>query len=257
MMKRLIVAGAMLTGLSAGMAHADPVMDALTALKIDAIPCRFHDTELEQADRDRAVKALTAMQGQDLAAVDAMMLDLHAALARAPDAPAKPELCGDSLEIYSDDLNDLLKTNALLAGDPAVANLKGVLKGAMPYGSLGFIIGWIEYEHADYVSAERDYARGLLNAPADPNLEGQYALTLCKLSRPQDALASDDAFLAAHSDLSDLDRAALLRKRGYALVDLNRLDEAEAAYNQSLTLDPNNDTALGELDYIRQQRASH
>ncbi len=156
MMKSLIVAGAMLTGLSAGMAHADPVMDALTALKIDAIACRFHDTELEQADRDRAVKALTAMQGQDLAAVDAMMPDLHAALARAPDAPAKPELCGDSLEIYSDDLNDLLKTNALLAGDPAVGNLKGVLKGAMPYGSLGFIIGWIEYEHADYVSAERD-----------------------------------------------------------------------------------------------------
>ncbi|MEI9902846.1 MAG: hypothetical protein WDN06_01850 [Asticcacaulis sp.] len=257
-MKIHLFAGlALATGLAAGAAHAEATLDGLAALKIDAVPCRFHDTELEQADRDRAFNALTAMQAQNTAAVEAMMPDLRSALARAPDAPARPELCGATLEIYSDDVADLVKINAVLAGRPELAALTPVLKGAMPYGSLGFIVGWVEYEHADYASAERDFARGLRNAPDDVNLEAQYVLTLCKLKRPQDGLAAADGFLAGHPDLSDPDHAAMLRKRGHALVDLNRLDDAEAAYRQSLTLDPGNDIALSELDYIQRQRASH
>lgn len=44
--------------------------------------------------------------------------------------------------------------------------------------------------------------------------------------------------------------ARALRGMGYAYVELGRLQEAEAAYRDSLTLDPDNRIALEELTYI-------
>ena len=55
--------------------------------------------------------------------------------------------------------------------------------------------------------------------------------------------------------LKDRDRARLLRGKGFALTELGRLDDAEAAYQASLTSEPGNERALKELDYIRRVRA--
>jgi hypothetical protein len=46
----------------------------------------------------------------------------------------------------------------------------------------------------------------------------------------------------------------MLRGEGYALVDLNRLDEAEAAYKESLKVDPDHGHALEELKFIESVR---
>jgi tetratricopeptide (TPR) repeat protein len=51
-------------------------------------------------------------------------------------------------------------------------------------------------------------------------------------------------------DLDNHVKAAFYRGRGYALTELNQLDEAEEAYKQSLNLDPGNKLAEGELKYI-------
>lgn len=48
--------------------------------------------------------------------------------------------------------------------------------------------------------------------------------------------------------------AASLRGMGVALIDLKRLDEALASFDESLRLEPGNRVALHELDYIRQLR---
>ena len=45
------------------------------------------------------------------------------------------------------------------------------------------------------------------------------------------------------------------RGRGFALIELRRLDEAEQSYRDSLVSEPNNPNALRELTYIRQLRA--
>ena len=47
----------------------------------------------------------------------------------------------------------------------------------------------------------------------------------------------------------------MLRNRGYALTELRRLDEAQAAYEASLTLDPANALAENELRYIASLKA--
>lgn len=48
----------------------------------------------------------------------------------------------------------------------------------------------------------------------------------------------------------------LLRGMGFALIELDRLDEAEQAFNQSLQLEPGNALARNELRYIEQLRFS-
>lgn len=251
---------AMLTALllaTAVAAHADAVDDAFAGAGYAVVPCRDHDEAREKADHDLALKALQFLQEHDVASVDAMMPDLRAALDRAPDVAPKPERCGATLDVYSDNLADLLTASAIIARSPGLKGLSAGLRGAPPYGSLAFVIGWVEYEHKDFAAALRDYGRGRLNAPDDAALVTEYISTLNQLGRAQEALDSDDAFVAAHPALNDHDRAVLLRKRGYALVDLDRLDDAEAAYDQSLRLEPGDSQALADLEYIKRQRASH
>ncbi len=50
-------------------------------------------------------------------------------------------------------------------------------------------------------------------------------------------------------------RAIALRGMGFSLIELNRLDEAERAFNQSLEIDPMNALALNELAYIKNLRS--
>ncbi|MBI5486034.1 MAG: tetratricopeptide repeat protein [Deltaproteobacteria bacterium] len=45
-----------------------------------------------------------------------------------------------------------------------------------------------------------------------------------------------------------------LRGEGYALVELHRLDDAEQAYRRALELDPSDEQAKKELDYISEMR---
>ncbi len=248
-----------LTGLALAAALTAPGAQAavttadLKAMHLEVVPCRSHNAAQEAADLALASDALEVMQKHDLPGVDKMMPDLRAAFNHAPDVAAAPELCGDKVTLYSDDSTAML----ILSG----AINSGTIPGAktveqhegLPYGVLGFVIGWIEFEHKDYASAVNDYAKGLKNSPNLPSLESEYVLTLSLLGRNDDALLSIDGFVAANSGLSDHDHANLLRKRGYVLVELKRWDEAATAYKDSLKLEPDNDLAKSELDYIAKQ----
>jgi len=55
-------------------------------------------------------------------------------------------------------------------------------------------------------------------------------------------------------DTANLRRA--LRGKAYVFVELKRFEEAEALYNECLTLDPKDDRAKGELQYVGQLRAA-
>jgi Flp pilus assembly protein TadD len=50
-------------------------------------------------------------------------------------------------------------------------------------------------------------------------------------------------------------QAIALRGMGFSLIELNRLDEAERAFKQSLDIDPTNAVALNELAYIKDLRS--
>ena len=73
--------------------------------------------------------------------------------------------------------------------------------------------------------------------------------SLMALRRWAEVLENEDKALKA-DDLENSQKARLLRGRGYALTELNRLEEAQAAYQESLKLDPNSELAKHELGYI-------
>lgn len=69
----------------------------------------------------------------------------------------------------------------------------------------------------------------------------------------EEAVAAAQAWSPDEVKKSELGRA--LRGVGFVLIELGRLDEAEAKFRQCLDLDPNDAGAQGELNYIRDLRA--
>jgi tetratricopeptide (TPR) repeat protein len=87
-----------------------------------------------------------------------------------------------------------------------------------------------------------------------PFLLGERGAALAALRKWEDSLTSYDKALMVEN-IPDQHHARLFRGRGYALTELNRLDDAEEAYKNSLRFDPNNALALHELQYIASIKA--
>ena len=224
---------------------------------IQIVECRTHDAAQEKADQALAMSALDLMQAHDIDKLNALLPDLKTALGHAPDVLSHPEHCGDSIIVYSDELSDVLTISAMIQGHEKEFSASKVEQHeALPYPLLAFVVGWIEFENEDFQSAHDAYAKGLLNDPNYHSLIMEDTLTLAALHRSPEALGQLDAYVARNTDLPDAQMANALRKRGYVLVELERWDEAEAAYKDSLKLEPEDETATSELEYIAQNRPS-
>jgi tetratricopeptide (TPR) repeat protein len=130
-----------------------------------------------------------------------------------------------------------------------------------PYPRIALYLGIYYDEIGDAESALRALDSGLkldafkgtdLGATV-PAIYSEQAAAYSKLKRWADSLASCDAGLKIKS-LQKSDHARLLRSRGFALVELNRLDEAETSYFESLKIEPENQIALHEMGYINKLR---
>jgi tetratricopeptide (TPR) repeat protein len=153
-------------------------------------------------------------------------------------------------------------TETLMAlGGGVAAQKEGKLRAAKivavdnPYPLLALYLGSYYNELRRYDDAVRVLDKGLKlfaePAFADmvPYLAGERALALAQGGHLQDALAAYDEALKLPM-LDDKGKARMQRGRGYIFVEMGRLDDGEAAYKESLTLDPGNKNALGELEYI-------
>jgi tetratricopeptide (TPR) repeat protein len=118
-----------------------------------------------------------------------------------------------------------------------------------------YYLGYLEIEAHNCLGALRYLDQGLLFEPGCARLKCEKAQALIRAGRPADALQVYEEVLASRGEsLSPSDRALALRGRGYVLIDLDRLDEAEAAFQESLRLDPDSKIARDELAYLAQLR---
>lgn len=129
---------------------------------------------------------------------------------------------------------------------------------------------WVDWGYANCLQAQafirvekQDYAGAvaLLEnlaklAPYSANAREEMAAALNRLGRFEEALASYKTSyqLAERHGSQKPFRGIALRGMGFALIELNRLDEAEQAYRQDLEIEPMNKLALGELAYIERLR---
>lgn len=120
---------------------------------------------------------------------------------------------------------------------------------------------WAEgYALADAGDNERaiEYLnRATAMAPRNAQYQGELGYALSQAGRMKEAYTAyqrQEVASRADPDNADFYLAKALFGQGYVLIELDRLDEAEAVFNRLLILDPDHDKAQDELDYIRQLR---
>ncbi len=130
------------------------------------------------------------------------------------------------------------------------------LASTWAYGYYGKAFALIELNRFDEAAEALDRALELSPANSQFLTERGY---LYRASREWDKMLASNQAALEHLEFSpdaqrDTERARALRGAGYALIELDRLDEAERHFRDSLKIEPGNPIALGELDYIRKLR---
>ena len=105
--------------------------------------------------------------------------------------------------------------------------------------------------------AEADLRKALELSPMDGQYKNELAYLLMRRGEVSESLslykeAEQYADITSQYPV-DL-KCAALRGQGYDLVELHRLDEAEAAYKKCMTLVPDEPKSKAELGYIAEQR---
>ena len=94
-------------------------------------------------------------------------------------------------------------------------------------------------------------------APKHARYLNELAYVLLKKKEWQhsiDIYRSAEAAAAFTPERRDYERCVAFRGIGYDLVELGRLDDAEAAYRKCLAIIPDEPKSLGEIEYIKDQR---
>jgi tetratricopeptide (TPR) repeat protein len=216
-----------------------------------------------QKDQDLDKGVWADMQSGGLRAVAPHASDMERALANAKQTMASATSADGSHVVFTDGGTETMI--ALGAIVPDKSGPAGRIEAQENhYLGMGLLLGSYYNEIGKFDDALRvlDLALtldavqtgGLGMGEHIPLLVSEKGAALAGLKRWPDALASYDAVLKIN-DLDDAIHAHALRGRGYALTELNRLDDAEQAYNDSLKYEPGNARAQSELRYIARLRA--
>lgn len=189
-------------------------------------------------------------------AVRAYVPRLRAAMDHAPACYPQIERRGQAIVVRSADQQEYL-TLSLLAADAAgqAGDHVSIAQAPNVYMEVSLILGSYANETHNYEEAIAWLDRGLALQPQNQFLISEKATALSALDRKQDAYNLLRAALDDPMASPTLDRARFHRMTGVILIDLDRLDDAEAELNESIRLQPNNPTARSELSYIARLRA--
>lgn len=129
-----------------------------------------------------------------------------------------------------------------------------------PYPTIAFILGFHYNEIRQTDQALRVLNAGLqaLEKHLEPSLADIAPLLHLEIGATHNIAGrwqeAHDTYKAALNLPGDSHEARMYRGMGFSLIELNRLDEAQAAFDQSLKIEPNNASAKAELAYIAQLR---
>jgi tetratricopeptide (TPR) repeat protein len=226
----------------------DPAEAAISALIAKGAP-NAALASTGDADADAVLAALREVHARGIVAVRNHEAALQTVLANMPRPFVRSRTVNGVAQYRADSMEDCVAFAGTLPQTGASLDCKG-----NPFPTAALLLGsyYDEIGKPDRALAALD--AGLVAAPNSPLVITERGAALISLRRLNDVLANDERGLAI-ANLSDHDRARLMRGRGAALTDLNRLDEAQQAYLDSLKLDPNNPVANNELAYIAQLRA--
>jgi tetratricopeptide (TPR) repeat protein len=185
---------------------------------------------------------------------------LAPALKRALAQPDLPEEVDGRPAVYIDGPRERAAFEQSLKA--TAGNGKAPIAVEDPYPLIALILGLYQNEtdHPDDALLALASGFSILQdrhlteqAATTPSLMVEMAATFNATKQPATALKAYDYVLTLPAGPVDV-RSKAHRGRGYSLIELGRLDEAEAAYNDSLKIEPGNGLALRELSYIASAR---
>ena len=212
----------------------------------------------EAKDRKVVEKALRVTAFAEL---EPMVPDLQKVVANAP---ARWPVVDRQPGVTTIRVNDAGTSLAVLLAAAAASDGKAAqgenkaIAAFNTYGTAAFLLGTLAVEHRQPEEALVWLERGLAFQPDNLMLVTEKGSALILQHRFAEALAFYDA--RPPMDLLDTlanpdGEARIERSRGFCLTELNRLDEAEAAYLKSLELEPDHGGAKAESAYIRKLKA--
>lgn len=223
----------------------------------DAGPCVSLSAEQLSALDALVDKTGTLAQSGGPAQVKPVIGELEAALRAAPASIPKIQDCPKELRIQAYETGEGIAWMAWMADehDKKRLNKNGTV-WKNPYAAVATYAGSFYDEIADYQAGERVLRRGLMLAPLDAVISSELAFNLSQQGRHAEALAVADAALAQLFLVDSVSSGLLQRKRGWALGEMGRYDEAIAAYREAIKLRPEYQKPLdGEIRYLEGQKA--
>ncbi|KQY30161.1 hypothetical protein ASD38_12810 [Caulobacter sp. Root487D2Y] len=215
----------------------------------------------KQEAKDRKVVE-KALRVTSFAELEPMVADLQKVVANAPArwpvVDHQPGLTTIRVNDPTAALGAMLVAAAASAEGKAGPGDNRAVAEFNTYGTAAFLLGTLAVEHRRPEEALVWLDRGLAFQPDNLMLVTEKASALILQHRFAEALAFYDALPPADllADMANPDgEARVQRSRGFCLTELNRLDEAEAAYLKSLELEPDHGGAKAELAYIRKLKA--
>jgi tetratricopeptide (TPR) repeat protein len=176
---------------------------------------------------------------------------LSAGVDRMPDGWQPINRDGDRVVLAAWDLGEFLRFSK--DSDPLAG--PGVVWVKPSYSKAYYLLAVIGVETGDAESAVNDITRAIELQPYHPLVMHEAAIIVRGIGGVVEALAVLEKADHVPAWLMTPDRRALLeRSRGVTLVELGRLDEAEAALRASLDLEPDSAVARRELEYIAELR---
>lgn len=210
-----------------------------------------------EADAQRNVDAaMASFQAGGFAALERHLPALRRVAEAAPACHPQIERRDGEILVRTSDAQKYSIISAAIASAAHELGQRTTIRMASnPFVDADMVLGAYEVEAGRYQEALAWLDRGLALQPHNDSLIMEKATALNGLQRFAEAQALLQAALEDRDAALTLDRARFLRVSGITLIDLNRLDEAEAALTESIRLQPNNPIARQELDYIAQLRA--
>ncbi|MFT3996831.1 MAG: hypothetical protein QM667_05440, partial [Asticcacaulis sp.] len=194
----------------------------------NVVACQTRDKAAEAKAQAVAQAFSGAFQAGDRAKVLALVPDMEAVMATAP-TPYYLERCDGHINVYTSNMTAALMVGVTAAGgkdDKSKVNIN--LSGPTPYATIAHGLGWAYADRKDYGRCITALEDGLKRDPFDEAMIAEHLFCLGQAGRNEETIETADRHLNNFMlGLSDPGKAAVLRRKGYALIELSRWDEAE------------------------------
>lgn len=205
----------------------------------------LNENELEALDTERVNQSLSAIRAKDFATAEDLL----------------SQVCANTPSDYTNSFQEADGTLVIKFWDKAAflhyvswppptgcgCNVRWILNA---YPRAHYYLGFACVALSKPEQALQFLERGRELEPTNPHFNFEMAHAFIRMKQPENALAFYDAISEISPYVSRLNLAVAKRGRGSALIALERLDEAEEAFRESLDCEPGNRLALNELIYI-------